>query len=309
MLIGGDKVSMRDFVFGKQVKFGRYASVSSQPPGAIVVMKALLSDEMATPPYKWRVPYVVVWGPPGAALRSLVCSPEEVLARGSTLRVNYLYYITKCINPSLDRLFSVCGVDITSWFKDMTRPQHRVRHVTYHDGGIASYYARDETGSSGIGGIGAADRAVFHGGHRSFAAANAGAGRTGGGLIHALPRRSKQTSMDQFTTQETCAVCGKDSLPRRSLCALCLADQNMQTSMVVLRGRLNYAVATEKAMEQACVNCARCHTQKGPLFVKHAMIGPDCCESLDCDVFFDRCRIITRIEDLTIAVHDIEDIP
>jgi len=74
---GGDKLTLRDFIFSKEVRFGKYASLSSQPPGAIgamnpnpnphhfldtlytyddavVVAKALLKDEMAVPPNNWR---------------------------------------------------------------------------------------------------------------------------------------------------------------------------------------------------------------------------------------------------------------
>ena len=35
MHLGGDKLTLRDFIFSKEVRFGKYASLSSQPPGAI----------------------------------------------------------------------------------------------------------------------------------------------------------------------------------------------------------------------------------------------------------------------------------
>ena len=62
MFQGGDRLLLRDFVFSKEVRFGHYSSVSSQPPGAIVATKKVLLDDMAVPPYNWRVPYVVVHG-------------------------------------------------------------------------------------------------------------------------------------------------------------------------------------------------------------------------------------------------------
>lgn len=58
---GGDKVPIKDFIFRKEVKYGKY-NPAYLPPGAIIVNKALLTDEMAIPPDKWKVPYVVITG-------------------------------------------------------------------------------------------------------------------------------------------------------------------------------------------------------------------------------------------------------
>ena len=77
-------------MFSKEVRFGRYASVSSQPPGAVVATQAVLRDAMTVPPYNWRVPYVVVHGPPGAPLKALVRAPDELLRRGSALRCVFI---------------------------------------------------------------------------------------------------------------------------------------------------------------------------------------------------------------------------
>ena len=40
----------------------------------------------------------------------------------------------------------------------------------------------------------------------------------------------------------------------------------------------------------------------------HQMIGKGCCESLDCVIFHERCRLITRIEDYREAVKEIEGV-
>lgn len=126
-----ERVSFKDYIFNKEVKFGTYASVSSQPPGAIVATKEVLVDEMAIPPYNWKVPYVVVYGLPNTPLKNLVYHPKDVLKRGSSLRINYFYYITKCVNPALDRLLSLAGVNIFQWFQAMTRPKLLLRHINY----------------------------------------------------------------------------------------------------------------------------------------------------------------------------------
>ena len=63
----GLKLPIKDFIFRKAVKLGSYSSESNMPPGAIVVKKHILEDEHSDPPYGWRVPYIVVWGPPKAS--------------------------------------------------------------------------------------------------------------------------------------------------------------------------------------------------------------------------------------------------
>ena len=70
-------------------------------------------------------------GVPNAPLKNLVYSPEEVLRRGSPLRVNYSYYLNKCINPALVRVLSLCGADVDAWFRGMSRPKPRLRHFNY----------------------------------------------------------------------------------------------------------------------------------------------------------------------------------
>ncbi len=136
----------------------------------------------------------------------------------------------------------------------------------------------------------------------------------GGGGIRAplvaaaAVKRIKQTSMDQFTTQGTCTLCENDSVLKKSLCAHCLYVNQLQTSFSLLYSRLNLAVAVEAALADKCVICTQRRPQHAALFAKDEMIGPDSCESLDCDVFFNRCRAVTRIEDLTTAVADIEDL-
>ena len=55
-----------------------------------------------------------------------VVSPEQFLAEGSGLRLNGKYYITKVINPALDRALALVGVDVNAWYNDMPRPAARV---------------------------------------------------------------------------------------------------------------------------------------------------------------------------------------
>eukprot|EP01031_Cornospumella_fuschlensis_P033121 gene33121-40064_t len=272
------KLLLNDFIFYKEVRFGSYSSVSSQPPGAIVATKAVLVDEMAVPPYNWRVPYIVVYGPPNTALKHLVYDPKEVMRRGSNLRCNFFYYITKCINPALDRVLSMCGVNIFAWFQGMQRPKVRVRHINYdlyhdehapstmHSSMLKNYYANNAT------------------------------------------KKGVQMLMDRFTTQALCEVCQEhDALPRKMVCALCLSPSLITESYLYLMQRYRQAELDNQRYEEICRQCASYNsTSQLALFAKNELVAVEACESLACDVFHERCRLALRLEDYQLAVQDIE---
>lgn len=77
-------------------------------------------DPRAQPQYGERVPYVVVYGDPGARLTDQVVEPKELL-KNKDLRLNGEYYIRKMIIPSLERIFQLAGADVKSWFDEMPR--------------------------------------------------------------------------------------------------------------------------------------------------------------------------------------------
>lgn len=116
------RVTVKDFIFAKEVRLGSYsARTSSLPPAAIVATKAMRVDPRAEPRYAERVPYVVIHGEPGARLVDMVVDPLEVLALGSPFRINDTYYITKQIIPALQRAFGLVGADLNQWFSEMPR--------------------------------------------------------------------------------------------------------------------------------------------------------------------------------------------
>nr|XP_012569554.1 DNA polymerase zeta catalytic subunit [Cicer arietinum] len=116
------RVSLKDFIFAKEVRLGTYsARISSLPPAAIVATKAMRVDRRAEPRYAERIPYVVIHGEPGARLVDMVVDPLEVLAIDSPFRINYLYYINKQIIPALQRVFGLVGADLNQWFAEMPR--------------------------------------------------------------------------------------------------------------------------------------------------------------------------------------------
>ncbi|KAK3097907.1 hypothetical protein FSP39_014334 [Pinctada imbricata] len=114
------KVSMQDCIFAKE-----YRGMKGYKPGACVpaleiAKKLLRNDRRAEPRVGERVPYVIVYGSPGLPLIMLVRQPQELL-QDPSLRINATYYITKQILPPLDRLLSLLGVDVFSWYNDMPK--------------------------------------------------------------------------------------------------------------------------------------------------------------------------------------------
>ncbi|XP_078398728.1 DNA polymerase zeta catalytic subunit isoform X1 [Cetorhinus maximus] len=116
------KASMQDLTFAKE-----YRGSNSYRPGACVpaleLTRRMLSyDRRSEPRVGERVPYVIVYGVPGVPLIQLVRRPIEVL-QDPSLRLNATYYITKQILPPLNRVFSLIGVDVFSWYHELPRVQ------------------------------------------------------------------------------------------------------------------------------------------------------------------------------------------
>ncbi|XP_072912026.1 DNA polymerase zeta catalytic subunit isoform X3 [Hemitrygon akajei] len=118
------KASMQDLTFAKE-----YRGSSAYRPGACVpalelTRRMLTHDRRSEPRVGERVPYVIVYGMPGLPLIQLVRRPIEVL-QDPSLRLNATYYITKQILPPLNRIFSLIGLDVFSWYHEL----HRVQKV------------------------------------------------------------------------------------------------------------------------------------------------------------------------------------
>ncbi|OWF40745.1 DNA polymerase zeta catalytic subunit-like [Mizuhopecten yessoensis] len=114
------KVSLQDLVFAKE-----YRGMAGYKPGACVPAleiskKYLQQDRRGEPRVGERVPYVIVYGSPGLPLIQLVRAPVDLLTDPS-LRLNATYYITKQILPPLNRIFSLMGVNVFSWYNEMPK--------------------------------------------------------------------------------------------------------------------------------------------------------------------------------------------
>ncbi|XP_073483194.1 DNA polymerase zeta catalytic subunit isoform X1 [Aquarana catesbeiana] len=116
------KASMQDLIFAKE-----YRGSFAYRPGACVpalelTRKMVAYDRRSEPRVGERVPYVIVYGTPGVPLIQLVRRPIDVL-QDHNLRLNATYYITKQIMPPLNRIFSLIGVDVFSWYDELPRIQ------------------------------------------------------------------------------------------------------------------------------------------------------------------------------------------
>ncbi|URD83625.1 DNA polymerase [Musa troglodytarum] len=133
------RMSIQEFIFAKEVHLGSYSTrMSSLPPAAIVAIKAMNADPRAEPRYGERVPYVVVYGKPGARLMDMVVDPHDLLEVNSPYRLNDHYYIKKQIIPALQRVLVLLRADLNQWFLEVPRP---VRPI------LARFYA-SQFGSS-----------------------------------------------------------------------------------------------------------------------------------------------------------------
>ena len=285
---GVNRVSLQDFIFNKAVKLGHYANPSSYPPGATVALKQMMIDPYSYPVYKWRVPYVVVYGVNQASkLRDLVVTPEELLRRSNTnvLSLNSRYYITKCINAALIRVLNICGADVQSWYIHMSphamSKQRRV--VLYPEPLIPTKPAYLPS-------------AQLH--------PNTGSGNKSS---HPLV----QTSILRYSSKNNCDICGSTAVTssstnksiqlnsNSSLCHECKYINPPKYSYLSMLTRLNALKAADAQLQYICQHCVH-HTSPQTIecFKKGELLGSDCCQSLDCPVFYKRFALVIRIEDV-----------
>lgn len=230
---------------------------------------------------------------------------SDDMLRGTALRLNYAYYMTKCINPALDRVLSLGGARVLDWFKTLARPKLRLRHLNYDALSLANKAAGEASFALPLYHVSIhrhdiiellCIQSIDHPAHYHAYV---------GGVDQSRKAQKKaQTSMDQYTIQGVCEVCGRDAVPMRMLCRPCLEQQS--TTLTVLLYRLRHVALKEQSFARICRNCTK-FPQESALFVKHEMVSEHCCRSLDCAVFFERTRIVTRLEDYRLAVADVEE--
>lgn len=122
------RCSLHDFCFAKEVKLGTYSTKGLPPPGAVISAKSIAADPRSEPQYGERVSYLVISGASRSRLTDRCVPPEELLLNPD-LRLDVEYYITKNIVPPLDRIFSLMGVNVRSWYDEMPRSMKLVNKI------------------------------------------------------------------------------------------------------------------------------------------------------------------------------------
>jgi DNA polymerase zeta len=118
-------VSILDFCFAREIKTGSLQSLGNSRNRTLtgsLIAKRTLKDPRSEPQYGERVPYVVITGPPGSKLSDRCVSPTPFV------ELDTEYYITKNIIPPLERIFSLIGVNVRSWYDEMPKIQ-RLRKI------------------------------------------------------------------------------------------------------------------------------------------------------------------------------------
>lgn len=255
------RVSVADFVFAKEVRLGTYSAKAAHiPPAALVATRAMTADPRAEPRFGERVPYVVVYGEPGARLFDMVVPPHALVESRGQLRLHGLYYITKAIIPPLDRVLSLMGADIKAWFAEMPRPSRMLpqkRPLTSLPLLAAS----------------------------NAAAAAAAAGWRGPQRGARLPG-AKAATIDRYYLSRHCAVCDDLTHATKPLCERCTGQPQLAAAVLAARwGRL------ERQHAQVVRLCAHCGGGGG----RAAAEGGIVCDSLDCGLYYERRKLAAEL--------------
>eukprot|EP00898_Chlorokybus_atmophyticus_P008072 jgi/Chlat1/8266/Chrsp78S07693 len=215
------RINLQDFVFAKEVKLGTYsARYDIIPPAAIVASKAMANDPRAEPRYGERVPYVVIYGEPGARLIDTVVSPRVLVESNGAMRLHATYYITKQIVPTLMRAFSLLGADVRAWYNNMPRamraaPTKRLASTAFLD----NYTNMDNN--------------------------NNHSNKRGGG--------ERGATIDHFYLSRHCAVCGEVASGGQLVCSKCAAEPHVTMTTLTRR-----AAELEQRYAATVTVCAHC---------------------------------------------------
>lgn len=214
-----NRVSVQDFVFAKEVRLGTYSPKAAVvPPAAIVAAKAMATDPRAEPRFAERVPYVVVYGEPGARLVDMVVSPHALVESSSRLRLHSIYYITKQIIPALERIFSLVGADLRAWFAAMPRPQKLLPQKRPQG---ANALMQQGPGAQHL-----------------------GPGRAAAGIVGTI---------DRYYLSRHCAVCDGLTHAAQPLCDQCQLDPQLAAAVLTARsGRLERQYVQ---LVRICLHC------------------------------------------------------
>ncbi|XP_054001717.1 DNA polymerase zeta catalytic subunit isoform X1 [Hylaeus anthracinus] len=116
------KISIEDLTFAKEFRGLRGYKTNACVPALELTRRLIRKDPRAIPRTGERVRYVIVAGAPNQPLIHCVRTPMEVIV-DEGLNPNSVYYITKVIIPPLNRCLNLIGVDVNTWYKEMSHRQ------------------------------------------------------------------------------------------------------------------------------------------------------------------------------------------
>ena len=263
------RVSVSDFIFAKEVRLGTYSTRAAViPPAALVATRAMASDPRAEPRYGERVPYVVVYGEPGARLSDMVVPPRALVESGGRLRLHAVYYITKQIIPAIERALSLVGADVRAWFAAMPRPQRTLPQKRPQD----SLPLLPDTGDLGVSNSRGVGGAAVPMNRAATANQFSGAGAL---------------TIDRFYLSRHCSVCDELTHASKPLCERCLTEP--QLAAAVLSSRCNRLGRQYTHLVKVCAACGG----GGTVNVEE---GGIVCDSLDCGVYFERRKVWRELQ-------------
>jgi DNA polymerase family B len=122
------KVPISDFIITGRVR-SRYRGGKIGPVQAALHARLKETDPGRVMRHGERLAYVIVATPGGrnAKLRDGVKTPMELLEQWDAFVVNSAYYITKHVNPALQRCLGLApnNINVTSWYESCPKPLRR----------------------------------------------------------------------------------------------------------------------------------------------------------------------------------------
>lgn len=250
------RVNIQDFIFAKEVKLGTYSAKGPLPPAALVAKQAMQQDPRSEPLYRQRVPYVVVYGNPRARLIDLVVDPLFYMKQSPNLQLNATYYITKQIIPAMDRIFSLIGVHVKSWFDEMPKihSTNGWRMLKYYVEGNICNDGRDP---------------------------------------RSIVRTKRMGTIDSYFSTRICMICetgqcasSSNKTISRFVCQDCLSEQ--QQTGLLLHSRLWNLERHEQALARVCSSCIDSLSLHSSNVVN--------CEALECPIWHQRQKVKEQLE-------------
>ena len=109
--------------------------------------------------------------------------------------------------------------------------------------------------------------------------------------------------MDLYTVKGNCEICDSNISP--ILCKNC--KKKLNSSLIILNTKSKKIEKLDEDLKNICTNCVK-FSQIGNFFTKNQYVGYDCCENFDCSIFYERCRVVKKIEDNIQIIKKLENL-